>query len=193
MTTMSTIRSALGAKVDQAAKLLADGYLFQERLRASKGRKASDGCPLDFTFMGKPATLVRGSKGIDLFYDTKRVKREQAMPLPVRGPLFGAGAIHGTDDDVHLARKANFVKWYTTMPRSSASSRLLRTSCAKWSRPGAVAPAMFTRTRWWHTDAPRSSGLGFPGVMPTLIRGLSVLARSSRDSGTCPPDTPWLG
>ena len=104
MTTMSTIRSALGAKVDQAAKLLADGYLFQERLRASKGRKASDGCPLDFTFMGKPATLVRGSKGIDLFYDTKRVKREQAMPLPVRGPLFGAGAIHGTDDDVHLAQ-----------------------------------------------------------------------------------------
>ena len=83
MTTMSTIRSALGAKVDQAAKLLADGYLFQERLRASKGRKASDGCPLDFTFMGKPATLVRGSKGIDLFYDNKRVKREQAMTLPV--------------------------------------------------------------------------------------------------------------
>ena len=32
MTTMSTIRSALGTKVDQAAKLLADGYLFQERL-----------------------------------------------------------------------------------------------------------------------------------------------------------------
>lgn len=52
MTTMSTIRSALGAKVDQAAKLLADGYLFQERLRASKGRKASDGCPLDFHLHG---------------------------------------------------------------------------------------------------------------------------------------------
>lgn len=60
--------------------------------------------------MGKPATLVRGSKGLDLFYDTKRMMREEAMPLPVRGPLFGAGAVHGTDDDVHLARKANFVK-----------------------------------------------------------------------------------
>lgn len=110
MPTMSTIRSTLGTKVDQAAKLLADGYLFQERLRASKGRKAGDGCPIDFTFMGKPATLVRGSKGVDLFYNTKRMMREEAMPLPVRGPLFGAGAVHGTDDDVHLARKANFVK-----------------------------------------------------------------------------------
>ena len=60
--------------------------------------------------MGKPATLVRGSKGVDLFYNAKRMMREEAMPLPVRGPLFGAGAIHGTDDEVHQARKDNFIK-----------------------------------------------------------------------------------
>lgn len=74
---------------DQTAAFLADGYLFQERLRKAEGRSPGDARPLATRLLGRPALIVRGKEGVDLFYDTSRMKRDGAMPLPVRGPLFG--------------------------------------------------------------------------------------------------------
>lgn len=99
----------LSALTDRTTQFVRDGYLFQSRLRASKGRPADDRCPVKFSVLGGPALLVRGKEGVELFYDNTRMKRDGAMPLAVRGPLFGEGAVHGLDDEEHRARKAMFV------------------------------------------------------------------------------------
>ncbi|MBZ4498576.1 MULTISPECIES: cytochrome P450 [Dermacoccus] len=95
---------------DQTAAFLADGYLFQERLRKAEGRSPGDARPLATRLLGRPALIVRGKEGVDLFYDTSRMKRDGAMPLPVRGPLFGKGAVHGLDDEEHRHRKAMLMR-----------------------------------------------------------------------------------
>lgn len=111
MSTITTkIADTLGKLPDQTAAFLADGYLFQSRVREAHGRDAGDGRPLGLRMLGKPALLVRGREGVELFYDTTRMKRDGAMPLPIRGPLFGKGAVHGLDDDEHRHRKAMFVR-----------------------------------------------------------------------------------
>lgn len=94
---------------DQSLQFLHDGYLFQERLRAARGRDAGDSRPLALRLLGKPALLVRGVEGVELFYDDDRMLRHGAMPLPVQGPLFGQGAVHTLDDEAHRARKAQFI------------------------------------------------------------------------------------
>lgn len=104
-----SILEKLSALPDQSLAFLANGYLFAERVREARGLDATDGRPLPLRLLGKPALLVRGREGVELFYDTARMRRRHAMPLFVRGPLFGHGAVHGLDGDEHLARKAMFV------------------------------------------------------------------------------------
>ena len=110
MTASTSLRSKLSALPDQTAAFLANGYLFQNVARAAAGRDSGDDRPLALRMLGKPALLVRGDAGVELFYDTSRMKRHGAMPLPVRGPLFGKGAVHSLDDDEHRHRKAMFVR-----------------------------------------------------------------------------------
>lgn len=133
----------LAALPDKTAMFLADGYLFQSRLRESLGLVSGDGRPLATRMLFKPALLVRGESGVKLFYDTSRMKRHGAMPLPVRGPLFGKGAVHGLDDEEHRHRKAMFVRIAyddaqvrRLMPALEAE---MRTTLARWSqKPGTV-------------------------------------------------------
>ena len=101
---------ALAALPDQTLQLLNDGYLFQTRLRRARGRDAGDARPLRMRLLGRPATLVRGAEGVGLFYDADRMRRAGAMPLPIRGSLFGAGAVHGLDGRAHETRKAMLVR-----------------------------------------------------------------------------------
>lgn len=60
--------------------------------------------------LGRDMVLLRGAVGLRNFYDTARVKRSGAMPLPIQGSLFGEGLVHGLDDEEHLHRKATFVR-----------------------------------------------------------------------------------
>lgn len=74
MSTITTkIADTLGKLPDQTAAFLADGYLFQSRVREARGRDAGDGRPLGLRMLGKPALLVRGREGVELFYDTTRM------------------------------------------------------------------------------------------------------------------------
>ncbi|GAA1394329.1 cytochrome P450 [Luteococcus peritonei] len=94
---------------DQSLSFLRDGYLFQERARRAQGRDAGDPRPLALRLLGRPALLVRGAAGVELFYDDDLMKRHGAMPVAVQGPLFGEGAVHTLDDEAHRARKAQFI------------------------------------------------------------------------------------
>lgn len=89
--------------------LLKQGYLFAGKQREKHGTAGSDR-PLWVRLLGTPSLLVRGDEGVRLFYDDSRIKREGAMPLAIRGSLFGKGSVHGMDDEAHRHRKATFVK-----------------------------------------------------------------------------------
>lgn len=90
---------------DQVLSFLRSGYLFASRVRRRTGVSPESGAPVSMNLLGRRSVLVRGEEGVDLFYDTSRMKRHGAMPLFIRGPLFGSGAVHALDGDAHAARK----------------------------------------------------------------------------------------
>ncbi|WP_286959716.1 MULTISPECIES: cytochrome P450 [Arsenicicoccus] len=97
-------------RTDRTLDFLRRGYAFSDAWRRELGAvDPRSVARIPLRLLGRRALLVRGDEGVRLFYDTSRVKRHGAMPLPVRGPLFGAGAVHGLDDDEHRHRKAMFV------------------------------------------------------------------------------------
>ncbi|MFJ3202500.1 cytochrome P450 [Streptomyces sp. NPDC086989] len=89
---------------DSTLALLVHGYAWlPDRMRGS----------LDGTvrtrLMGRPAIALRGPDAVSFFYDEKHVVRTAALPDPVLDTLFGQGAVHTLDADVHLVRKAMFI------------------------------------------------------------------------------------
>lgn len=94
---------------DQSLSLLREGYEFTGNRRAEHDASGDDR-PVWVTLLGKRSLLVRGAEGVRLFYDSTRVKREGAMPMPIQGSLFGRGSVHGLDDEAHRHRKATFVR-----------------------------------------------------------------------------------
>lgn len=93
---------------DQSLPFLREGYRFTSHRRAEAG--VTDDRPLWVTLLGRRSLVVRGAEGVRLFYDSARVKRAGAMPLPIQGSLFGQGSVHTLDDAAHRHRKATFVR-----------------------------------------------------------------------------------
>lgn len=91
---------------DDTVGLLTRGYDFGAHVweRAAAGARA-----VPMRLLGAEAMLVRGSEGVAVFYDERRVRRHGAMPAVVRLTLFGPGAVHGLDGAEHRHRKATFV------------------------------------------------------------------------------------
>ncbi|MEJ5998025.1 cytochrome P450 [Corynebacterium sp. H130] len=90
---------------DEAANFISQGYLFAGRVRRKAGFAPDSNQPVTFNLLGTPTVLLRGKEGVRYFYDTTKVKRENAMPKFISTPLFGNGAVHGLDGDAHLERK----------------------------------------------------------------------------------------
>lgn len=92
---------------DRTVDLLRDGYTFADAVRARIGNLATRAAPLKL--MGGPALLIRGTEAVRFFYDTDKFRRAGAMPMVVKAPLFGRGAVHGLDDGTHRHRKQLFL------------------------------------------------------------------------------------
>ncbi|WIB76151.1 cytochrome P450 [Curtobacterium sp. MCPF17_002] len=92
--------------IDDSLSLLIRGYGFGAHLwrRTRPGARA-----VPFRLLGKPALLVRGAPGVELFYDGARTARHGAMPAIVQRTLFGVGSVHSLDGDEHRHRKATFM------------------------------------------------------------------------------------
>ncbi|GAB2487586.1 fatty-acid peroxygenase [Luteococcus sediminum] len=101
---------------DRSLDLVTQGYLWTTRLRAASSDPQAD-VRLPIRLLGKPALLVNGEKGVDLFYDSERIQRGGAMPSVVGGGLFGEGSVHGLDGEQHTVRKAMFVRAAMNRPR----------------------------------------------------------------------------
>lgn len=89
---------------DSTLALLVHGYAWLP----NRMRRSLDGT-VRTRLMGRPAIALRGPDAVAFFYDEKHVVRAAALPDPVLDTLFGQGAVHTLDGDVHRARKAMFL------------------------------------------------------------------------------------
>lgn len=96
-------------RFEQGLNFLRSGYLFASRIRDKAGVPPNSDTPVKLRMLGRSAVLVRGEEGVRLFYDGDRMKRNGAMPLFIRNPLFGPGAVHNLDGKSHETRKAVLV------------------------------------------------------------------------------------
>lgn len=93
---------------DRTLALMRQGYLFADGLRR-RVAASEDAAAVPLRLLGRPALMVRGAEGVQMFYDTAHLKRQGAVPKLIAGSLFGRGAVHGLDDQAHRHRKALFV------------------------------------------------------------------------------------
>lgn len=91
---------------DDSVSLLTRGYGFGSHLwrRTERGARA-----VPFRLLGRDALFVRGTEGVELFYDESRIRRHGAMPPFIQESLFGHGSVHSLDGDEHRHRKGTFV------------------------------------------------------------------------------------
>lgn len=115
---------------DATADFLLHGYRFTGRLRASSDDPKADR-RVPVRMLGDGALVVRGARGVELFYDDDAIKRDGAMPETVSGGLFGEGSVHGLDDQQHRIRKAMFIR---AAMDQDAVARLLEDSHGEWQR-----------------------------------------------------------
>lgn len=90
---------------DLGLRLWRSGYLALPEERS----RQEDADVLESTLLGSRAVVVRGRAGAELFYDAAVVERSGAVPPPLANLLFGAGAVHGLDDEEHAERKSMFL------------------------------------------------------------------------------------
>ncbi|MDA8369985.1 MAG: cytochrome P450 [Nocardiopsaceae bacterium] len=90
--------------LDRTLPMLANGYAWlPDRWRNTKG-------PLvRARLLGQHAVALRGPEAVRFFYDERHVRRHTALPEPVRGTLFGKGAVHTLDGGAHRVRKAMLI------------------------------------------------------------------------------------
>src|SRR3954469_4666941 len=97
---------------DQTVDLVRQGYVFTARARRQRDAAEAAVRPryaAKVRLLGRPATVVGGSEGVKLFYDSSVMRREGAMPQGIDRPLFGRGALHALDGEEHSNRKGMFV------------------------------------------------------------------------------------
>ncbi|WIM93078.1 cytochrome P450 [Actinoplanes oblitus] len=91
--------------VDDSLGLAVQGYSWFP----GRWRRSPDPDIMHTRLMGKHAVGLRGPEAVRFFYDESHVRRHGALPEPVRGTLFGYGAIHTLDGIEHRNRKLMFL------------------------------------------------------------------------------------
>ncbi|MFJ4775708.1 cytochrome P450 [Streptomyces sp. NPDC088762] len=91
--------------IDSTLPLLAQGYAWLPDLRRRRGGDTV----VRTRYAGRRAVALHGPEAVAFFYDERHVLRHGALPAPVLDTLFGRGAVHTLDGDVHRVRKDMFV------------------------------------------------------------------------------------
>lgn len=184
---------------DQTLDLLRRGYVFTARARQRREPAEAAGRPryaVTVRLLGKPATVVGGSDGVRLFYDSSLMRRRGAMPQAVARPLFGRGAIHALDGQEHRLRKAMFVETLMDAERVAElldiTDGLLDEALQQWrARGGGVVYPMATEVygraviRWAGIDVP-------PDVEDRRSRDLAAIVDGFATPGV-PYAKAWRG
>jgi fatty-acid peroxygenase len=94
--------------LDSSIAVLREGYEFIGR---QSRRLQSD--VFRGRLMGKSTIFMTGARAAELFYDTSRFRRSDALPLLVQKTLFGRRGVQTLDDAQHRERKALFMELMT--------------------------------------------------------------------------------
>lgn len=116
---------------DLAVLLHRHGYDAIERDRRARG----GGATYVSRLLGRRAVVLGGAVGARAFYDESLIQRRGAVPPPLAWLLFGRGAVHGLDDDVHRDRKLMFLEALSVEKLGALHARVrsgLEEAVANW-------------------------------------------------------------
>ncbi|MCZ2861135.1 cytochrome P450 [Blastococcus sp. VKM Ac-2987] len=113
-------------RLENGLKLLAKGYAW-----LPDERRRTGGRPVATRLGGMPAYGIEGPDAARFLYDEDHVRRSHAIPEPVQGTLFGKGAVHTLDGELHRVRKAMFV---ALLMREEGIASLVERATAEWER-----------------------------------------------------------
>ncbi|WP_104524591.1 cytochrome P450 [Blastococcus atacamensis] len=111
-------------RLENGLKLLAKGYAWLPDERRRTGNRA-----VGVRLGGLPAVGIEGPDAARFLYDEDHVRRSHAIPEPVQGTLFGKGAVHTLDGEMHRVRKAMFV---ALLMREDGIALLVERTTAAW-------------------------------------------------------------
>jgi fatty-acid peroxygenase len=92
------------ARLENGLQLLTRGYGWLPDKRRQLGRRTVP------TRLGGLKVLgIEGPEAARFLYDEDHVRRAHALPEPVQATLFGKGAVHTLDGEMHRVRKSMFI------------------------------------------------------------------------------------
>jgi fatty-acid peroxygenase len=117
------------ARLENGLQFLTRGYGWLPDKRRQLGRRTVP------TRLGTLKVLgIEGPEAARFLYDEDHVRRAHAIPEPVQGTLFGKGAVHTLDGEMHRVRKAMFV---ALLMREDGIAALVEQATAAWDDAAA--------------------------------------------------------
>jgi len=117
------------ARLENGLQFLTRGYGWLPDKRRQLGRRTVP------TRLGGLKVLgIEGPEAARFLYDENHVLRAHAIPEPVQGTLFGKGAVHTLDGEMHRVRKAMFVG---LLMREDGIAALVDQATAAWDDAAA--------------------------------------------------------
>lgn len=90
--------------MDSSFGMLREGYEYIQSRSRELGSDVFRG-----RLLRQPVVFLTGPDAAQLFYDTSKFRRADALPVWIQKTLFGEGGIQGLDDGAHRERKALFL------------------------------------------------------------------------------------
>lgn len=112
------------ARLENGLQLLTRGYSWLPDKRRRLGRRT-----VPTRLGGLKVLAIEGPEAARFLYDEDHVRRSHAIPEPVQGTLFGKGAVHTLDGEMHRVRKAMFV---ALLMREDGIAALVEQATAAW-------------------------------------------------------------
>ncbi|RBY91024.1 cytochrome P450 [Blastococcus sp. TF02A-30] len=117
------------ARPENSQRLLTEGYGWLPDKRRQLGRRT-----VPTRLGGLKVLAVEGPDAARFLYDEDHVRRAHAIPEPVQATLFGKGAVHTLDGEMHRVRKAMFV---ALLMREDGIAALVQQTCRAWDDAAA--------------------------------------------------------
>ena len=168
-------------RLENSLAMVGKGYAWLPDLRRTLGRRTAP-----MRLGGMPAVGVEGEAAARWFYDEDHVLRSHAIPEPVLGTLFGKGAVHTLDGEMHRVRKAMFV---ALLMREDGIASLVQQATSAWdaaARGWAQRPSIVLHeeaaevlagavTRWVGVPVTDEEVPALARDLTTLVDGFATL------------------
>ena len=101
---MSPSKMPKESGIDKSISFMREGYLY-----ILNRRRSFQSDVFETRLLGKKAICMGGKEAAEIFYDTDKFERKNALPKRVLDTLLGRGSVLSLDGDAHKHRKAMFM------------------------------------------------------------------------------------